>query len=298
MSEKLVLSSQVGVSVSKEIDGLEMGVLLDGRAYLTGRALARLCGVQPSTIIQQSQRWLEGERGGKLAKLLLSRGLDPESLFVEVEKPDVIGGKVHAYTDDIATAMLEYYAFEIPKPSDVALANYRRLTQAGLRVFVYRAIGYDPANKVPEQWKHFHDRLSTAVVPFGYFSVFREMSELVLLAIQRDFPFDAKTVPDISVGRIWSSYWVDNGLDAKYGPRTKGQYNFPDYFPQAAANPADVFIYPIDAVGEFRRWLGLEYLPKKFPKYVKDKVKAGALPASTAELLLAEVIPAQLPEKT
>jgi len=45
MTDELVLSHSVGVAVSKEIDGVEMGVLLDGRSYFTARGLARICGV-------------------------------------------------------------------------------------------------------------------------------------------------------------------------------------------------------------------------------------------------------------
>lgn len=32
------------VKIAKEIDGLEMGVLSDGTAYLSMRALSKLCG--------------------------------------------------------------------------------------------------------------------------------------------------------------------------------------------------------------------------------------------------------------
>ena len=45
------------IAVAKEVDELEMGVLEDGTPFLTGRGLARACGVPPSAIIQQAATW-------------------------------------------------------------------------------------------------------------------------------------------------------------------------------------------------------------------------------------------------
>jgi len=41
MTGQMVLAGTV--EVTKEVDGIEMGVLTDGTAYLTGRGVARLC---------------------------------------------------------------------------------------------------------------------------------------------------------------------------------------------------------------------------------------------------------------
>lgn len=298
MSKGIVVGSNVNVAVSREVDGLEMGVLSDGRAYLTGRALSRLTDTAYSTLIEQSQRWREGKRDNKLAQLLMSRGVNPDSLYVEVERPDVIGGKVHAYTEEIAMTILEYYAYEAPKTKPKALENYRKLATASLRYFVYRAVGYDPDNRLPSDLRQFHARLTTHGVPHGFFSVFRELVEFMVVCMQRGLPCDHVTVPDISVGQAWSKHWVDSGLDGVHGTRTKHEHNYPDDFPQSKSNPQDIWIYPLAAVPAFREWMMKTYVPEKFPNYLRGKQKQGILPPSTVELLLAEVVAPALPEAT
>lgn len=296
MKNELVLSHPVSVAVSSTIDGLEMGVLSDGRAYLTGRALARFCGVAFSTIINQADRWLHGERSNKLALLLVERGLERPSLYVDVDTGRVVAGSsvVHAYPDEICTALLEYYAFDANPPSDQAQANLRKLLRGGLRLFVYHALGYDPSNRVPDVWRQFHDRVALHKLPFGFFSVFRELSEFTIAAIQGGLPCDEHTIPDISVGRMWSSHWEEKDLEARFGARSKTDHSYPDYFPQAVSNPQPIWVYPISALGEFRSWLMTIYVPTKLPNYLKTKVSKGVLPASIAEMLLAEVTPAHL----
>lgn len=302
MKNELVLShsASAAVAISNTIDGIEMGVLNDGRAYLTGRALARLCGVAVSTIINQAERWLAGERTNKLAQLLVARGLERPSLYETVDTGRVVAGSTiaHAYPDQICTAILEYYAFESNPISPQAQANFRKLANAGLRVFVYQALGYDPARQLTTSWRNFHDRLALHAVPTGHFSVFKECADFVLASIRAGLPVDDHTIPDISVGKMWAAYWVSEGLSARFGERTKHDHNYPDYYPQAASNPQEIWVYPVDALGVFRRWLDSTYLPEKYPAYLDKKVKKGLIAASTVELLLAEVAPLALPETT
>jgi hypothetical protein len=174
------------------------------------------------------------------------------------------------------------------------MQNFRSLARAGLRLFVYSALGYDPAHQIPSEWRQFHDRTMLVTAPFGYFSVFREAAEIVIFAIRGGLPCDEHTIPDISIGVNWARYWTENDLAATHSERIKHEHNYPDYFPQAASNPQDIWVYPVSALGDFRTWLYTHYLPEKFRRYLQDKVRKGALPASTAELLLAQTVP---PEK-
>ncbi|HEX2882803.1 MAG TPA: hypothetical protein VHO25_24960 [Polyangiaceae bacterium] len=269
------------VEVTKEINGVEMGVLSDGRSYLTGRGLARLCGVVPSAIISQATNWLNGRRDGRLSQMMLDQGIDGDSLFVEITDN---GQTVHAYPEDVCMLVLEYYAFETAKPSDAARHAYRTLSRAGLRAFVYSALGYSPL-AVPAGWRQFHDRMTLVSAPIGYFSVFKETADFVIGAIRNGLPVDDHTVPDISVGKAWAAFWTECGLDSKYGERIKHEHNYPDYFPQSASNPQDIWVYPVVALGEFRMWMQRTYIPEKLPKYLDGKVKKGALPASVAQVL-------------
>lgn len=275
------------VAVAKEIDGIEMGVLDDGTPFLTARSLAKLCGVAPSAVINQGANWLSGKRDGRLAQMFIESGIAGDSLFI----PTRVGRKLsHAYPEQVCMIFLEYYAYEVPKPGEQAARAHRTLARAGFRAFVYTTINYDPANVVPLAWRQFHDRMLLVGCPVGYFNVFKESAEFVLFAIRGGLPADEHTIPDISIGRIWSNYWKENGLERQHGQRVRQEHNYPEYFAQAAANPQEIWAYPVGALGEFRSWLHNHYVPDRFPKYLEKKVAEKLLPASTAELLIAQTV--------
>lgn len=278
------------VVASKTVDGIEMGVFQDGSAFLTGRSLARLCGVAFSTIIERREEWDGGNRTGRFARFLTGLGFTEPRLAIPIKHTGVgVGAEAHAYPEVVVMAFLEYYALELARPD--ALANWRILGRAGLRKFVHVAIGYDPARALPDKWREFHDRLEIHTLPRGYFSVFREMADFIILAIQSGFRMDYKSLPDISVGRTWGDHWAASDLASVHGDRVKHDHNYPEYFPQAASNPQDIWVYPVSALGEFRTWLQNEWIPNRMPQYIAAKVKQGVLPASTAQLLLTAVEP-------
>lgn len=280
-----------------EADGIEMGVLGDGTPFLTGRGLAVVCGVASKSILdwgEEAPRMGDKFRGGKMAELLAAQGFEGDYFFQRIT---FRGQQANAYPDSVCMAFLEYYAFEAGKRStEEAKNNYRILARKTLREFIYTTVGYDPQNIVPAEWKHFHDRLTLNSVPRGYFSVFSETAHIVVSAIREGLTVDSHTVPDISVGRVWSKYWNDQNLAKTYGNRIQYHHEYPDYFPQSEANKSIyAYLYPIDALGLFRKWLQMSYLPEKFPSYLKRKIKQGVLPASSAELLIKAVTPLELP---
>jgi hypothetical protein len=275
--------------VAKVVDGIEMGVLDDGTSFLTGAGLARACGVQKGVIYQRAIDWKDGKREGKLARLLLDAGYDEPLLYVPLD-----GGRVHAYTDSVCTIVIEYYALDAGSADPTARNTYRRFARNGMREFIHRAVGYDPRNVMPPGWREYYDRLITTTAPPGYFSVFRDLSEFVLRAAPHGLILDPKTVPDISVGRTWSTYWTEQDLTAKYGERIKHEHSYPTSYPQSWSNPQDIWVYPIEAAGAFRRWLDDVYVPEKFPKYLAGQVKKKTMLAATAMGLLAAVTPTTL----
>lgn len=295
MTDELSLSHTSNIAVAREIDGIEMGVLSDGRSYLTARGLALLCGVAPSSIIGQGKRWLEGDRNGKLAQMLIERGITRSKLYIELARDNVY---VHAYTDDVSTLILEYYAFEANPPNKQAQTNFRKLAQAGLRAFVYQALGYvpQPQRQLSASWENIHERLRMHTVPRGYFSVFREGADFVLASIRAGLEVDDQTIPDISVGLTWANHWRRENLSSLFGEAIKHDHNFPEWYRQATSNPQEINVYPVAALGAFRVWLEDVYLPQKYPTYLKGKVQKGLIAASTVEMLLAEVSPPALPE--
>lgn len=280
-----------------EVDGIQMGVLSDGTPYLTLRGLARMCGIDHSVLLRLANNWDEERlkpRGKKLQELLAGQGHAGDALYIRTMGA---GGETHAYADSACMAILEYYAFEAKQSdNDVAIKNYRLLARYSFRSFIYNRCGYDPDKHIPQSWKNFHERiLINDQVPVGYFSVFREIADLVVHMIQKGCPLDEHTVPDASAGIAWSKHWIASDLPTEFGERQKHPHFFPDWFPQSAANPVDAWIYPAEALGAFRIWLYRNYIPNSFTKYIDSKVKKGVFLPSRAELLLAAVAKPTLP---
>ena len=274
-----------------EIDGVGMGVLTDGTPFLTGRGLARLCGVDSSRISEIAADWNSQTPKpitAKIKKILQDRGLSiPEHPYIEIKQRS---GLFHAYADVVCLAALEYYAFDAGSAvREQAQKNYRILAGKALHDFIYTQVGYDPNHNIPAAWAQFHARVSLTYnsVPLGYFSIFKEIADMIVTLGEAGLHIDSTFVPDISVGSAWSKHWKDNKLDETYGARRKWEHNYPEIFPQAKSNPQDAWCYPDAALAEFRRWTREEYIGEgKFSKYINTKIKAKELPPSFAQLVI------------
>lgn len=272
----------------RDIDGVQMGVLPDGTAYLTARGLARMCGTPHSVLSRLLSGWNEEQfkpRGRRINDTLVSQGYVGKPLALRAMHNGV---EVVAFPDVVCMAILEYYAFDAGSDSSAtALTNYRLLARSSFRSFIYTQVGYDPSASVPSVWKQFHDRVSLTynAVPAGYFGVFKEMADIVVTLGQAGIHIDAGFVPDISVGQSWGAHWRKNNFDQTIGARIKFEHNYPDYFPQAASNPQEPWCYPEAALGEFRRWMREDYIGEgKFAKYIEGKVTQNQLPPSIAQV--------------
>jgi hypothetical protein len=142
--------------------------------------------------------------------------------------------QVYAYPDYVCLAILEYYAFEAGanvKPE--AVQNFRQLAGMALREFIYTQLGYSPSARVPDSWSLFHDRVSLVfhTVPPGYFSVFKEMSDIIVTLIRQGANVDDKFIPDISVGQ----HWAQPLAGCRIGNRARRSHSIrtqlPDLFP-------------------------------------------------------------------
>lgn len=272
-------------------DDFGMGVLEDGTPFLTQRGLALMCGVQNAHIGTISSQWsdeVEKPRVRKIREILAARGIELDSPHLSVQKS---GRRYFAYSEAVCLAIIEYYAFEAASQCQTeALSNYRKLTKIGFRDFVYQAIGYRPASGVGDCWKPFYDRVSLTynATPEGYFSIFREIAELLICCGESGIATDESFVPDISVGKGWSEHWQTADCEIRFGPRRTYQHHYPEYFPQAASNPQHPWCYPDEALGEFRRWFRSAYLRGgKFQKYLEGQVRKGVVAAFIADQALA-----------
>src|SRR5215470_16052015 len=73
-----------------EIDGIGMGVLTDGTPFLTGRGLARLCGIDSSRISEIAADWNSPTPKpvtARIKKLLQDRGVSiPDFPYIEIKQ--------------------------------------------------------------------------------------------------------------------------------------------------------------------------------------------------------------------
>lgn len=271
-----------------ERDGIEMGVLENGLPYLSERGLAEMCGIHRAVLNRLAANWTEERtkpRGKAIDSLLTPSGFSNPTLFISCE---VDGHPINAYTEPVCLAVLEYYAFDSAERKEAALHAFRTLARKTFRTFVYEAVGYSPKNRFIENWKHYVDRvdMTKSSVPTGYFCIFSEIAPMIVPLIQEGLPISDKIIPDISVGKAWSKYWVDQELDSLCGERIHFAHNYPAYYPQAKSNPQPAWAYPELALGIFRQWLRTNYIETKLPKYLLDKAKAGFLPASKVPAVL------------
>ncbi|WP_052567082.1 hypothetical protein [Candidatus Magnetobacterium casense] len=267
-----------------EHNGIEMGVLENGIPYLSENGLAKMCGVNRSVLNRLAINWPDEkskERGMAINQMLEESGYFENNLYL---KSDLNGTTVNVYTEPVCLAILEYYAFVSKEKKEEAINAFRTLARTTFRLFIYKATGYAPDQKILDGWKHFHDRVDmlSDSVPFGYFSIFREIASMIVPMIRSGVMISDKVVPDISVGKLWSSHWEENNMSNTHGKRIKYEHEYPLYYSQSKSNPQSAFAYPDSALGEFRAWLRQNYITNKFPDYIINQVKQKKIPAPVA----------------
>lgn len=198
-----------------EYDGVEMGVLENGLPYLSENGLARMCGIDRKALNRLAENWQEEKdkpRGKQINSLLLQSGYTKSKLYLDSK---FMNSDVHAYTEQVCIALLEYYAFVSEEKRPEAIRAFRALARKSFRDFVYTATKYSPEQRRIESWKSYHDRvdMTAMAVPEGYFGIFHEMATMIVPMINSGVYISDKVVPDISAGRIWATYWKDNNLD-------------------------------------------------------------------------------------
>lgn len=286
MSEKdglitaLQLELDLTIVTEIEADGIGMGVLSNGAPYLTGRGLARLCGVDHSTIIKITNDWQEvplKKRISMIKKSIRDGDGDDTYVFLPVQRSGTI---YHAFPENVCMAILEYYAFDSGGENEHAKKAYRTLARKGFTDFVYEQVGLTRNASIRDlSTKQFMDRVGMVyqAIPIGFFCVFKEIADMFATLIAKEIQIDSSFVPDISVGMAWSKYWKEENLDAVYGMRKHFSHQYPSYYPQSAAGPQDAYCYPEEALGEFRKWMREVYRQGKFQAYLDGRVKAGSL---------------------
>ncbi|MGD1940700.1 MAG: hypothetical protein ACFB0G_05270 [Leptolyngbyaceae cyanobacterium] len=144
MAENEHIVTSLAVLRSVEVEGLsiEMGVLSDGTPFLSGKGLAKACGISNEALFRWGELTPSPEEldnSGKLAKLLTAYGYRGELLLRKVishsGEPSIT-----VYPADVCMAFLEYYSFEAN--NEEALKNFRLLARHQLSNFIFEATGY------------------------------------------------------------------------------------------------------------------------------------------------------------
>lgn len=282
----------------QEVDNISMGVLPNGETFLSLQGLAKFCGVAPSAIIQLSQDWKKGEaqtktRGKQLAQLILEwtdSDEIPVSLYVEIENTYAISSVTHAVPESIVMAITDYYAHYAQTTKREAITNYRKAAKLGLRKYIYDRLDYSEEDLIGESWKLLQERILNNESPKGYFTMFDEATTIIASLIRNNIAVDDSIMPDGSLGIHWAKYWKAQSLDGQFGGRIKISHKFPESYRQL---DPEINAYPNEALSEFRTWFQEIYLPKKYPNYVKNKLKD----KSKISLLLEAVLPPSLESK-
>ncbi|HCT7986760.1 TPA: hypothetical protein OT855_003677 [Serratia liquefaciens] len=306
MSDFPSIGSQGNLNLYPEVevtvDGIPMGVLNDGTPYLTLYGLAKLCGIDDTPLRVFTTNWETEKskpRGSKVASYLELRGhRNVKELFTRTVNKS--GIETHAYPDYVCMSILQYYAFDATGFDNSHARNtFVRLADYTLKRMIYEQSGYAPNQAVvSSSWNVFQQRiLANDSIPIGYFSIFREMADLTVRLINSEFKLDPHSIPDISVGQRWATYWKSNKLAEVHGERTLHPHNYPDDFPQSKGAQKEAYIYPNSALGIFRDWLYTTYVNIHLKTYLANKVQQKALPAPQAERVIQALQKPTLPTK-
>lgn len=278
-SQNLLLTANLEVIQSIVVTGfpIEVGLLRDGTPFLSGRGLAKACGISNSTLVS----WGEVApqvgakyRAGKLANLLATYHYNGDRLFFRLPSEVKFGGKVNvsAYPYQVCMAFLDYYAFVANK--EVARNSLRILSEQQLPNFICNAIAQQPTSPPPETHQTESDCPLRGKVPSNYFGVFQITSRGELGTAQNRLAFDRPIANPRNIEKAWSQYWHIHRLWERHGKRVPYLRKSLDCSPQLTADGyLKTYLYPASALGDFKRWFCLNYIPDRFPSYRHRKAQ-------------------------
>ncbi|NEQ42154.1 MAG: hypothetical protein F6K00_00760 [Leptolyngbya sp. SIOISBB] len=260
---------------SIEVSGLpiDVGILPDGTPFMSGRELARACGISNSTLVgwgETTPQIGDRYRAGKLANLLATYRYQGDRLFVPIPNGTKFGGRanVSAYPYQACLAFLDYYAFEANK--EAARNSLRLLSEKQLPQSIYAAVNepaqkVSPPKRIQPEFDPFRRRPLRNGIPVGYFSVGQLFATEPMRSL---LPLELHTALLTNIDKAWNRYWNIRQLRQQYGDRFA--------MPQRPLNDwarTRQYVYPSVALAAFKDWLALNYLPDRYPSYLQRKWK-------------------------
>lgn len=133
--ESVTEATPLSIVAYSEHDGIGMGLLSNGEAYLTQRGLAALCGVQNAHIGNIGRDWHLDKPRILAVRARLARFGDHR------EDPHRVltfnGRRLYCYDLAVCQAILDYYAVDVgAKAQAEAVANRSRFRGDGLKAFI------------------------------------------------------------------------------------------------------------------------------------------------------------------
>jgi hypothetical protein len=258
---------RIGVDANADLEMVEVS----GERRVDSRIIARGIKVQHDNLMQtvrKCQTGLEkygvilfetgkppkGSRGGRPEQYALLNKEQFGYLMMFVRVTD----RVRAYREDVYDKFLEYERLTSKPPCPIHMVTDAMRDRVLVNIHL-----------VPD------DGFLLSVATFKHFYNLEAILNAAL---------DEKAVPEISVGKLFPKYVLE-----KLGrcPRRRLLVELP------SGKQGEVWVYPIELLGMFDRWLWDVYVPEHFPAYAHYRAKRVGRPAP--RLLLPTKPTLQLP---
>lgn len=160
-SQELMVLNQghpVEIQIERVVNGIQMGVLVDGTPYISQPSLADLCGVSQATIESISLQWNEKPLQPRIVKIKESLA---EVGFAAPTTPHVTarwkGKERVCYPTNICISIIRYYAVEAgPNCQAKARESFWWLVKSALQDLSPKSTGNDSQNRSatppPRRW--------------------------------------------------------------------------------------------------------------------------------------------------
>lgn len=103
-------------------------------------------------------------------------------------------------------------------------------------------------------------------VPEDHFSILVEMTQAFLAPLEEcGIELPESVLPDISQGKMFCAWLRDNGYDPDSFPTYRHVFS-------SGRKTIEPKAYPIDLLPQFRRFLYNEWMPKRMPDYVRQRI--------------------------
>lgn len=215
-------SSDVSASATPAIAALVsvhevgLGVLGDGRPFLTPSGLARLLKFVSPPVPAVSADMPSGPR------------------------------TVHLISDVAAHARDGFVTVDGDRFTAVELAEF---------VFVQTGFADGDALPAEWRHFHAQINLVHNYAPSGLFTVPKELTDLAVALARRGGPVVGDTAAILAADALWWDHWDAEWLAARFPPRQRYAMAYPGFLPHASTAMQSPHSFPIEALGTFRDWI-------------------------------------------